>query len=178
MKKIKQLGTLAFLALALTFGSCSSDSDGGSTSAAGDGTISAKVDGKTVTTIKAGTVGVVNSNGDFKMLTLTGSSMSGQAISITVFDFNGNGTYNLITDDGPSVSFTYTALDFNDPQNTNNVWVAPGGDMTGTTGTLTVTESSTERVKGTFSFKGVNNLGTFKDVKSGSFNVSLNQQGQ
>lgn len=177
MKKIKQLGTIAFLALALSFVSCSSDSEGGSTSA-GEGTISAKVDGKTVTTIKSGTIGVMNSTGDFKMLVLSGSSMTGQAISISVFDFNGNGTYNLATGDGPNVSFSYTALDFNDPQNTNNVWTAPGDDTSATTGTLTVTESTTERVKGTFSFKGVNNLGSFKDVKNGSFNVALNQQGQ
>lgn len=57
-------------------------------------------------------------------------------------------------------------------------WYAPLEDNSGVTGTITVTESSDTNVKGTFSFKGVNDLGTFKNVTNGSFNVALNQQGQ
>ncbi len=171
MKKIKQLGKIAFLALAISFGSCSSDDGGGSVSA-GAGTISAKVDGKTVTTIQAGTIGAVS--GEF--LILTGTSMSQEAFSIAIYNYTGNGTYSLITGNEVGAVMSYTKVDLNNPQSTSNTWVAPADEETGTSGTITVTESSATNVKGTFSFKGVNDLGTFKNVTNGSFNVPLSQQ--
>lgn len=176
MKKIKQLGKIAFLALAISFGSCSSDDGGGSTGggSAADGTITAKVEGKTVTTIKAGTVGVASGN----LLTLSGATMNQEAFSITVYNYTGNGTYDAITGNEVGAVFSYTKIDLNDPQSTHNTWYAPLEDTSGVTGTITVTESSDTNVKGTFSFKGVNDLGTFKNVTNGSFNVALNQQGQ
>ena len=174
MKKIKQLGKIAFLALAISFASCSSDDGGGSTSTAGDGTITAKVDGKTVTTIKAGTAGVASDN----FLILTGATMSQESFSITIYNYTGNGTYDVITENEVGAVFSYTKIDLNDPQSTHNTWYAPLEDNSGVTGTITVTESSDTNVKGTFSFKGVNDLGTFKNVTNGSFNVALNQQGQ
>lgn len=174
MKKIKQLGKIAFLALAISFGSCSSDDGGGSTGGAGDGTITAKVEGKTVTTLKAGTAGVASDN----FLILTGATMSQESFSITIYNYTGNGTYDVITGNDVGAVFSYTKIDLNDPQSTHNTWYAPLEDNSGVTGTITVTESSDTNVKGTFSFKGVNDLGTFKNVTNGSFNVALNQLGQ
>lgn len=169
MKKIKQLGTLAFLALALSFTSCSSDSDGGST-VVGDGSITAKVDGTTVTTMKAASFAYVNGIGDNKALQITGADMSAKAFTIQIIGFTGKGTYNTGTDI-PTVVLTYTATDINNPQNTNNTWVAGGDD--GSTGTVTVTEYTDAVIKGTFSFKGKNQAGNTKDVTNGSFNVVI-----
>lgn len=176
MKKIKQLGTIAFLALALTFGSCSSDSDGGSTSGGGEGTISAKVDGKTVTTMKLGTYGTVASSGGYKILSLAGADATGKAYNFAVVGFTGKKTYDVNAGAESSAVLTYSITDMNNPQNVNNTWAAGGDD--GSTGTITVTEYTDAMVKGTFEFKGVNQAGAFKEVKNGSFNVKLTQQGQ
>lgn len=170
MKKIKQLGTIAFLALALTFSSCSSDSDGSSTGPAGDGTITAKVDGSTVTTMSLASFAFINGVGEAKALQITGADATAKAFTLQIVGFTGNGTYNTGTD-MPTVVLTYTATDINNPQNTNNTWVAGGDD--GSTGTITVTEYTDTKVKGTFSFKGKNQAGTNKDVTNGSFNVAI-----
>ena len=173
MKKIKQLGKIGFLALALTFASCSSDSAGNPTGPAGEGTITASVDGSTITTMQLGTFGYVSGSGASKALQLSGSDATGKAFTLQVVGYTGIATYNVNAANGPLAVLTYTATDLNNPQNTNNTWVS-GGD--GTTGTLTVTEYTDAVVKGTFSFKGVNQAGTFKQISNGSFNVALNQQ--
>lgn len=176
MKKIKQLGTIAFLALALSFGSCSSDDGGGSTGggSAAEGTITAKVDGKTIKTVSAATVAVKSGN----LLNVSGSTMTGENISIVIYNYQGNGTYDVITGNDLGAVFVYTKVDFNNPTSTGNSWYAPLEDNTSTSGTVTVTESSDTKVKGTFSFKGVNDAGSYKEVKSGAFNVLFTQQGQ
>lgn len=173
MKKIKQLAKISLLALALSFGSCSSD-DGGSSTGGGtaaEGTIKAKVDGKSFSTIKEGTL-AVNSSG---ILTVQGTAMSGEAITIVVYDFNGAGTYGLISGNDIGAVFAYTKIDLNNPSSTNNTWYAPKDEVSGTSGTVTITESTAEGVKGTFEFKGVNELGTFKNVTNGAFNVKYTQ---
>ena len=72
MKKIKQIGTIAFLALALayTLTSCSSDSDGSSTGGltgglATAGTIKGNVDGTTIITDLNTTSGTIMGTGSF-----------------------------------------------------------------------------------------------------------------
>ena len=175
MKKIKQLGTIAFLALGLTFGSCSSDDSGSSTGGvAAEGTITASVDGNSISTMSAASFAVKAGT----LLSVTGSTLTGESISVMIYNFNGNGTYNVITGDDLGAIFTYTKIDMNNPQNTNNTWVAPLDGNTAATGTVTVTEYTDQKVVGTFSFKGANELGTFKNVTNGLFNVNFTQQGQ
>ena len=175
MKKIKQLGTIAFLALGLSFGSCSSDDSGDSTGGvAADGTITASVDGNSITTLNAATIALKTGN----LLNVSGSTMTGESITMVISNFTGNGTYNVITGNDLGAVFTYTKIDLNNPQSTNNTWYAPFDGTTGTSGTITVTESTDQKVKGTFSFKGVNDLGTYKNVTNGSFNVNFTQQAQ
>ena len=173
MKKIKQLAKISLFVLALSLGSCSSDEGGSSTGGgvAAEGTIKAKVDGKSLTTIKEGTL-AVNTSG---VLTVQGTSMSGEAITIVVYNFNGAGTYDIITGNDLGAVFAYTKVDLNNPNGTNNTWYAPLDETSGTSGSVTVTESTDEGVKGTFSFKGVNDLGTFKNVTNGAFNVKYTQ---
>lgn len=172
MKKIKQLGKIGILALALSFASCSSDSSGTSIGPAGDGTITASVDGTNVTTLQLATIGIVNGTGAAKTLQLSGADATGKSFSIQVMGYTGVATYSINAPTGPIAVLSYTALDFNNPQNTNNVWISAGD---GTTGTLSVTEYTDAVVKGTFSFKGRNQAGTFKQITNGSFNVPLNQ---
>ncbi|CAM4009581.1 hypothetical protein FLAN108750_04955 [Flavobacterium antarcticum] len=173
MKRIKQLGKIAFLALALSFASCSSDSEGGST-IAGAGTITANVGGTTVTTMEAATIGLLTGTTGFKILSLSGSDLGGDGFTITISGYDNEGTYTIDGVNDQSATFTFLDFDFNNPQNTDNVWSAPY-DAQGTSGTVTVTSQTNERVKGTFSFKGINNAGTFKQVTNGSFDVKMNQ---
>lgn len=171
MKKIKQLGTIAFLALALSFGSCSSDDGGGSTGggSAAEGTITAKVDGKSIKTAEAASFAVQSST----FLQITGTTMNQEALGIIIYNFNGVGTYNVITGNDLGAIFTYSKININDPMNTSNTWYAPLDETTGTSGTVTVTEITETNVKGTFSFKAINDQNTYKDVKNGAFNVKL-----
>ena len=173
MKKFKHLGKIALVALTLTFASCSSDSEGTST-AAGAGTITASVDGSTVTTLAVATNGVIAGPTGFKFLSLNGSDATGKSFLISVSMYTGVGTYTATSSEGPLATFTYSVLDMNNPQSTNNTWTAPYDDVA-TNGTITITESTTASVKGTFSFKGKNATGTYKQITNGSFDVPLSQ---
>ena len=171
MKKIKQLGKIAFLALAISFGSCSSDDGGGSTGGGttANGTIKATVDGKTITTAKAASFAVKSSS----FLQISGTTMGQEALGIIIYNFTGVGTYDVITGNDLGAIFTYSKININDPMNTSNTWYAPLDETTGTNGTVTVTEITETNVKGTFSFKAINDQNTYKDVKNGAFNVDI-----
>lgn len=172
MKKIKQFGKIAFLALALTFVSCSSDSDGSSTTTGGDGTISGKVDGKTVSSNSLATIASLSGGGGFQMLSVSGTDLGGDGFTITISGYTGVGTYQATSDTDKLAVCSYIDFDMNNPQNTNNVWTSPY-DIEGTSGSVVITEQTDTRVKGTFSFKGANNTGSFKNVTNGTFNVKL-----
>ena len=172
MKKIKQLGKIAFLALAISFGSCSSDDGGGSTGGGGstaNGTMKATVAGKSITTMKEATFATLN--GTF--LTVTGTTTSQEALGITVYNFTGPGTYALITGNDLGVAFTYSKINLSNPLDTGNTWYAPLDETTGTSGTLTVSEVTATHVKGTFSFKAINEQNTYKEVTNGVFDVEI-----
>lgn len=168
MKKIKQLGKIAFLALAITFGSCSSDSDGGSVNA-GEGTITAKVDGTTVTSLDLATFAYQTSVG----LQITGTNSAAKNLAIQILGFEGVGKYDMGGDNTRAVG-TYTEVDLNDPQNLNNIWMAPYSENA-LDGVVDVTEVTDTHVKGTFSFKAQNEAGTVKNVTNGSFNIKITQ---
>lgn len=172
---MKQLIKISLCALVLTFASCSSDSNGSSTGGASEGTITAKVDGNTVTTLQIATNATIVGPAGFQLLSITGADASGRAIYLAVTSYGGVGTYTSTTSEGPEASFTYTALDLNNPTSTNNTWIAPYEDGS-TSGTMTVTEQTATKIKGTFSFTGKNFLGTTKNITNGSFNVNLSNQ--
>ena len=92
MKKIKQLSKIMLVAFSIIVASCSSDSDseGGSVSA-GEGTISAKVDGNTVTSVTQGTFAYLTSVG----LQITGTSMDTKNLAINILAFDGVGKYDI-----------------------------------------------------------------------------------
>jgi hypothetical protein len=176
MKKMKQLGKIAFLAFALSFASCSSDSDGGSTGGtASEGTISAKVDGNTITTLAIATNATIIGSAGFQLLALSGADATGKQLTVSISSYAGAGTYGDNPNDGPFATFTYTALDLNNPSSSNNTWIAPYEDDQSTNGTITITEQTATKIKGTFSFKGKNIPGAFKEVTNGSFNINLTQ---
>jgi len=95
---------------------------------------------------------------------------------MTIFGYTGEGTYevtgaNLAVTN--TASYTETDVDLNDPLNsTTEVWQAPFDDTL--VGTITISEETDSKVKGTFSFscKNVNGDNSVKNVTDGAFNLN------
>ena len=173
MKKLKQLAHVLFLIPVLTVASCSSDNDGsGGSVNAGKGTITAKVNGQTVTSATELTSGSI-STGQFGMLAITGTNMQGDGFTITIAGFEGAKTYDVGGESSVFAVCSYIDTDMNNPT-VPHIWSGPYDDGA-IAGSVSVTEVTTTRVKGTFNFSGKNaSDGTVKEVTSGSFDVKLN----
>ena len=191
MKKIKQIGTIAFLALAFTFTSCSSDSDGSSTGGltgglATTGTIKGNVDGTTIITDLNTTSGTIMGTGSFRKLQVLGvysstgadGSIISEGFGVTVFGYTDVGTYNINMSEGSDISLSFNRIiTKTGEETTSDLWAA-GKIFAGSTATVTITEASSTRVIGTFSLKGLGNNGIFKEVTNGSFNVAVTEYNQ
>ena len=172
MNNFKRFGKITVLVLSLFLASCSSDSEGDSTNTAGEGTMTAKVEGATLTTNSLATQATLTGGGGFQMLNISGTDLGGDGYTITISGYTGTGTYQASGENESIAACSYIDFDMNNPQNTNNVWTAPYDDAA-TNGSVVITEQTATKVKGTFSFKGMNNAGTFKNITNGSFDVKL-----
>ena len=170
MKKIKQLSKILLLAAiySFCFTSCSSDSDGGSVNA-GEGTITAKVNGTTVTSTPMATFAYLTDLG----LQITGSDTSAKNLAINIVAFQGVGKYEMGGDNTRAIG-TYTEVDLNNPQNLNNLWIAPFSENMAD-GFVDITEVTATHVKGTFSFEAKNQAGVVKSITNGSFNIKTKE---
>lgn len=162
---MKQLSKILCVVLAFIFASCSSDNDGDGVVTAGDGAITAKVDGITVTSIPMATFAYITEAG----LQITGSASGAENLAIQILTFDVVGKYDMGGNNTIAIG-TYTEIDLNNPQNLDNVYFAPCTEN-GVDGFVDVTEFTGTSVKGTFSFKAKNETGTMKDVTNGSFTV-------
>lgn len=177
MKKSRIITIMAMLfAVSVFTFSCKSDDDGGGGGNAGAGTISAKVDGTTVTTIDLTTT-ASNANGTLIILGNDGNQNPNKAFNLTIVGFDGTGTYPIggtgnVFNVG---TYTETIVDVNNPTNPDvTIYTAPytGG---ANVGEIKISEITDTYVKGTFSFKAKNQSGSdFKNITDGSFNVKLN----
>ena len=115
MKTITRItSVLLFSLLVLT--ACSKDDDGG-TSAAGDGELTATVDGASFESFPEATTAVESNSGGIQILTISGGTMDSENIQISIIGFEGVGTYDL-----NSVSLgSYTYLE--DTSNFNSAMV-------------------------------------------------------
>ena len=192
MKKIKQIGKIGILALFITFASCSSDSAGNPTGGpsggiigglAAEGTIKGDADGTTIITDKINTTGTIMGVGTFRKLQVIGSYSStgedgaimAEGFGVTVFGYIGVGTYNVNAGEGSNAILSFNRIITKPGIGTSSdIWSA-GKIYAGTTGTVTITQASSTKVVGTFSFKGVSNNGVFKEIANGSFNVPVTE---
>lgn len=176
MKTIKKISLVLFATLALTLSSCSSDSDGGSGDAAA-GTMKAKVAGTAVTTLDITTYATISSN----VLVLQGNTggTSSKAFNINVLTYNGVGTYDIgggTTGLGQAnASYIETLVDISNPTAfQSTTWQAPytGGAKVGE---VTVSEVTSDNIKGTFYFSAEKNSGdnSIIQITEGSFNIPL-----
>ncbi len=176
MKTIKQLNIFALLLIStaiFTF-SCKSDDDGGSGGSAAAGTITAKVNGTTITTMEMVTF-AHNVSGSLSIQGNTGGTSS-KAFSMLILNFDGVGTYPIGggANIANSASYSEIVVDINNPMNSQTYnWQAPYD--ANQAGEVKITEVTDAYVKGTFTFqcKNVNGDGSIKNVTEGSFNVNF-----
>lgn len=175
MRTLKQfmLFTMLFGALALT--SCSSDDDGGNpaNATAGEGTISAKIDGNSFTSLEITSMANKVNAGGQSTLVIQGNTQS-QAFNFTLNGYDGVGTYEF-TDANVFRVASYIEPNVSNPAN-SQTWSAPY-ENSGVAGEISISEETDSRIKGTFFFTGKNsNDGSTKSITEGSFNLSLQVQ--
>lgn len=152
----------------ITLSSCSSDDDGGGGGQAAEGTVTAKIDGSTFTSMEIASTANFVAAGN--VMSIQGSDADGRAIIILINGYEGEGTYEIGGDNSIFVSASYTEIDINTL--TSESWAAPysGGEVVGS---ISISEETEDNLKGTFEFSARNdNTDTIIDITDGSFNVS------
>lgn len=177
MKTIKQIMLLVMTMSLITLSSCSSSDDGddGGGSAA-SGTLTAKVNGTSYQSMEISSSATVANAGQVQNLIIIASNSDGNAFSMSIFGYTGPGTYEFT---GANIAVTNTAsyteidVDLNNPINTTTeVWQAPYNDTM--VGSITISEETDTKVKGTFNFtcKNVNGDDSLKTITDGAFNLN------
>jgi hypothetical protein len=171
MKKLKQLLPILILMVSFIFSCYKSDDDAGNGGSAAEGTIVAKVDGTTITTLDMVTFANLVS-GNLSIQGNTGGT-NAKTFTLLIGGINGVGTYPIGGGSNIANSASYIELSgaITNPQ--THTWQAPYDDQQA--GEIKITELSDTRVKGTFHYKAKNVLGdqSVKHITEGSFNIKL-----
>lgn len=151
----------------ITLTGCKSDDDGGNGGTAGAGTIAATIDGTAFTSLDITSIATL-ANGN---LIIQGNDADGKSIVITIFGYDGVGTYDF---DGNNVlilnTAAYVEADVNNPMNSQS-WSAPFD--TTLAGSVSISSESDDNIQGTFGFTGQNaNDNSQKVIADGSFNLT------
>lgn len=167
MRNFRQFMLLIMTVSLVTLTGCKSDDDGGDGGNAGSGTITAKVDGTTITTLDLTSIATLAAGN----LIIQGNDANGRSFVITIFGYSGEGTYDF---DGSNIAILNTAnyieADASNPMNTQT-WSAPF-DAT-FAGSVSISSETDDNVQGTFEFTGQNaNDNSQKVITDGSFNLT------
>lgn len=183
MKAFKNSIYLGLMVLALALTACSSDDSGDNndgddnSNSGGEQLMTAKVDGADFAASQdpADLIGATKSSqGGVSILTVQGSTNSGDFINFTVFDYNGTGTYS--TGDSPANT---SLIQYGELVGTTgaDVWASnlASSQVGGLApGEITVTVDDDSVVEGTFSFEGYNPADmTTKTITEGRFKANL-----
>lgn len=141
------------------FSSCNKNDDDSGTPAGSNGSISLKVDGSTWNASLA--VQAVNSNG---VINVTGSDSNAKQAGVTLYGVTAPGTYQVGPPNAGNMLRWTEGLGQTDTYQANGVIG---------TGTVTVTELSDSKIKGTFSFTGYNTAQTSKQITEGKFEANF-----
>lgn len=166
MRNIKNFMLLLMTISLVTLSGCSSDYNDGGGSAA-QGTITAKIDGASFTSIDIASMAslVAASN----TLSLQGNDANGNSIIMFINGYNDTGTYNF---DGNSIPLNiaiYLEIDINNPTNVET-WTAPY--QAALNGSVTITQESDDNIQVMFEFTGQNaNDMSTKAITNGSFSL-------
>lgn len=170
MKTLKN--GLFVLLISLAIVSCKKDDDGGDGNDGGDvGTLTATVGGASFSGSIVATASESNAGGN-SFVTLQGSDASGKAIIMIINGFNGPGTYEISSENTIANTASYIEANASNPS-ASKTWAAPYEDS-GMVGKITVSERTDTTIKGTFNFKGKEQMGTtFKEITAGQFNLEF-----
>lgn len=176
MKKLNLFLLLLVTITLVTFSSCSSSDDGGDGGNAPSGLLIATVDGKSFKSFELSSSVTITNTASTKSLLIIATNSDGNAFSMTIFGYEGAGTYeftgaNLAITNVASYSETDVNLS-NPTASTTEIWQAPYDDTL--VGTISISEETDTKVIGTFSFKAknVNGDGSIKNITEGSFNLN------
>ena len=171
MKNLRKFMLLVIACTALLT-ACSKDDDGGTSGPTAEGTITAKVNGNSITTLDMVTFANLSS-GTLQIQGNTGGTSS-KAFVLTIIGYEGVGSYPL--GGGANVfnvaSYVETEVDLENPTNPNvQTWNAPFNDSVA--GEINISEETETHVIGTFSFEGknINGDGSMRSITEGSFNI-------
>ncbi|TYA52651.1 DUF6252 family protein [Formosa maritima] len=170
MKTLKHVTLLLMCFSLITFTSCSDDDDGGDGGGgAASGTITAKINGNSFTSLEMTSTATLVSGGGQTTLTMQGNTQT-QAINLIINGYDGVGTYE-ISDDNVFRIASYIEPNVSNPAN-SQTWSAPFQDS-GVIGEIKISEETDSNIKGTFNFTGKNsNDDSTKNVTEGAFNLS------
>ena len=169
MRTLKQFMLLVMTMSLVTLSCSKSDDDGGGGGNAASGTLVAKVDGTSYQSMEISSSATLANGG--QNLIIIASNSDGNAFAMTIFGYTGTGTYEFT---GANIAVTNTAayseIDVSNPTNLEN-WQAPY-DAT-LVGTISISEETDTKVKGTFEFtcKNVNGDQSIKNITEGSFDL-------
>ncbi|GGD12768.1 DUF6252 family protein [Hyunsoonleella pacifica] len=176
MRNLKHIYALVIVLLTLTSCSNNDDNDGGPITA-GNGTLVAKVDGANFQSLDiSSSATVANAGSGLKNLVIIASNSDGNAFAITIFGYDGPGTYELTGANAAVTniaSYTETDVNLSNPTaSTTEIWQAPYDDTK--VGEVIISEETASNVTGSFNFSGknVNGDGSVKSITEGSFNLS------
>lgn len=172
MKTIKFLSVFLFISIALV--SCNkSDDDGGDGGGAPEGTMTAKINGSSFTSMEIATTANEVTAGGSTTITIQGSDADGKGMVLIINTYDGTGTYT-ISDDNVFTSASYVEANVSNPQ-ASQTWQAPFQDS-GVVGEIKIAEKTDSNIKGTFNFEAKNsNDGSMRNVTEGSFNMGIMQ---
>jgi hypothetical protein len=157
--KSRNLLLMMLIAGVTLFSSCNKNDDDSGTPAGSNGSISLKVDGSTWNASLA--VQAVNSNG---VINVTGSDSNAKQAGVTLYGVTAPGTYQVGPPNAGNMLRWTEGLGQTDTYQANGVIG---------TGTVTVTELSDSKIKGTFSFTGYNTAQTSKQITEGKFEANF-----
>lgn len=177
MKTIKFICACFLVTSSLFLTSCSSDDDGGGGGSAAAGTITAKVDGASVTTVEIATFATQVGSSMMQIQGNTGGTSS-KAFVLNIMSYDGVGTYDIGGGEfglgQANVSYVEISFDLSNPLDfQEKTWNAPfdGGEKVGE---IKVSEVTDTNIKGTFFFTAMNvEDNTQKQITEGSFNIEL-----
>jgi hypothetical protein len=157
--KSRNLLLMVLVAGIITLGSCKKDDGDSGNPVGSSGSISLKVDGGTWNASLS--VQAVNSNG---VINVTGSDSNAKQAAVTLYGVSAPGTYQVGPPNQSNMLRWTEGLGQTDTYSANGVIGS---------GTVTVTELSDSKIKGTFSFTGYNTAQTSKQITEGTFEANF-----
>jgi len=176
-KSLFSAALLLFVVISSFSVSCKSDDDSESGGGgAAEGTITAKVNGSSFTSMEMTTTAHYESAGGFGMLSIMGTSSNLKTINLNLSHLTSQspGTYEIGGENLVLVNATYIE---STTSGSSQNWMAPYDD--GVHGSITISEWTDSNIKGTFHYDAALiegstvNTSNIKTVTEGSFNVNL-----